>query len=216
MGNKFYLGIDVGGTKIRGVFLSAAKNDYVFAFESRTPRTKKKFLKILTKQIQKIIQEKKIAGIGVGLPGIVDMKRGILVKAPNLKFLNGWQAKKFFSKFRIKTKFDNDSRCFLRAEALIGAGKKYKEIVALTIGTGVGGAVIINNKIIYGSHNSAGEFGHMILNDGKSFEELGAKKAFLKTGNTSKIIGLGSANLINALDPQIVKNRQKIYRITLS
>jgi glucokinase len=204
MGNKFYLGIDVGGTKIRGVLLSAAKNGYVFAFERRTPKTRKEFLKILIQQTQKIIQGKKIVGIGVGLPGIVDTKRGILVKAPNLGFLNGWQAKKFFLKFRTRTKFDNDSRCFLRAEALIGAGKKHKNIIALTIGTGIGGGIMIKRRIYDGSHNAAGEFGHMIIDDKKSLEQLGAKKAFLKMGDRSKIIGIGVANIINVLDPQII------------
>ena len=204
MKSNFYLGIDVGGSKIRGVLLGASKNQRLFAFQIKTPKNKNLFLKILEKEIGKIVQNKKIVGIGIGLPGIVEMRRGILIKAPNLPFLNGWQAKKFFSRFRIKTKFDNDSRCFLRGEAFCGAEKKYKNIVAVTIGTGIGGALMINGKIFYGSRSGAGEFGHMILNDKKSFERLGSKKAFLKLGDTSKIIGLGVADLINALDPQIV------------
>ncbi len=202
--NEFYLGIDVGGSKIRGVLLSISKNNYVFAFESRTPKTKKEFLRILTRQTKEIIQHKKIAGIGVGLPGIVDMKRGILIKAPNLPFLNGWRAKDFFSRFKIKAKFDNDSRCFLRAEASIGAGKKYKNIVVLTVGTGIGGGIMINRKIDYGKHFGAGEFGPMVLNSKGSLEKLGGKKAFLKKQNYHRALGTGLSDLINALDPGVV------------
>ncbi len=204
MKNKFHLGIDVGGTKIRGILLDSSKKRRVSAFNITTPRNKKLFLNALKKEIEKITQKEKVLGIGIGLPGSIDAKRGVLVKAPNLPFLNNWRAGEFFSKFKIKTKIDNDSRCFLRAEALLGAGKNFKDIIAITIGTGIGGGLMIKGKIRYGSHNAAGEFGHMILNDGKSLEGLGAKKAFLKTGDTSKIIGLGAADLINSLDPQIV------------
>ena len=204
MKKNFYLGIDVGGTEIRGILLDSLKNQRFLVFDIPTPRNKKSFLDVLDREIGKLTQKKKIIGIGVGLPGSIDAKRGILVKAPNLPFLNGWQAKNFLSKFETKVKIDNDSRCFLRSEAFLSAGKGYKNIIAITIGTGIGGGLMINGKIYYGSHNAAGEFGHMILGDKKSLERLGAKKAFLKTGDTSKIIGLGVADLINALDPQIV------------
>jgi len=204
MKKTFYLGIDVGGTRNRGILLDASKNQWFLAFDILTSRNKKLFLDALNKEINKLMREKAIIGIGVGLPGIVDIKRGFSVKALNLPFLNSWQAKKFFKKFRVKTKFDNDSRCFLRAEAFWGAGKKYKNIIVLTVGTGIGGGIMINGKIYYGSHNSAGEFGHIIIDDKKSFEQLGAKKAFFKMGDRSEIIGLGIANLINALDPEII------------
>jgi predicted NBD/HSP70 family sugar kinase len=204
MKKSFYLGIDVGGTEIRGILLDRFKNRWFLVFDTPTPKNKKLFLKTLNKEIGKLTPKKKIIGIGTGLPGSIDVKRGLLVKAPNLPFLNGWPAKKFLSKFKTKIKIDNDSRCFLRAEAVLGVGKKYKNIVALTIGTGIGGGLMINGKIYYGAHNAAGEFGHMILADKKSLEQLGAKKAFLKTGDTGKIIGLGVADLINVLDPAIV------------
>ncbi len=92
----------------------------------------------------------------------------------------------------------------MRGEAIIGVGRGYKNIVVLTAGTGIGGGLMVNDKIYYGSNNGAGEFGHMILDNNKTFEQLAAKKAFLKMGDRSKIIGIGIANLINALDPQIV------------
>lgn len=201
---KFYLGIDVGGTKIKGVLLDNVKNRWFSVFDVATPQNRKLFLDVLDQKIRGLIENKKIVGIGIGLPGIVNVKTGVLVKAPNLPFLNGWPAKKFFSKFKLRVKIDNDSRCFLRSEAILGAGKKYKNIVALTIGTGLGGGIMINGKIYYGSHNAAGEFGRMIMNDGKELEKLGNKKTNLKPVDRDKIIGLGISDLINALDPQIV------------
>jgi len=204
MKNKFYLGIDIGGTKIRGILLNKSRNQRLFAFQVKTPKNRKSFLEILEKEVRKILQKRKIIGIGIGLPGIVDVRRGLFIKAPNLPFLNGWQAKKFFKRFRVKTKFDNDSRCFLRAEAFLGAGKKYKDVICLTVGTGIGGGIMINRKIYYGEKFGAGEFGHMIINNKGTLEKLGGKEAFLKKKDYHQVIGAGIADLINAFDPEIV------------
>ncbi len=160
---KPYLGIDIGGSKIKGVLFDSRKNQWFPVFNVKTPKNKKSFLIVLDREIDKIIQKKKIAGIGIGLPGIVDLKRGILIKAPNLPFLNNWQAGKFFSKFKVKTKFDNDSRCFIIGEFMLGAGRNYKNIVGIGVGTGIGGGIVINNKIYYGKNYNAGEFGDLDL-----------------------------------------------------
>lgn len=197
------LGVDIGGTKIRAVLFDN-KNRKFFGFNIATPKNKRLFLKVLEKEIGEIIKKNKISGIGIGLPGIIDVKKSVLIKVPNLLFLKNWQAKKFFSKFNKSVKIDNDSRCFLRAEAIIGAGKNYKNIAVLTIGTGIGGGIMIDGKIYYGKNSGAGEFGHMIIDNKKTFEQIGAKKAFLKYGDRSEIIGIGVANLINSLDPEIV------------
>ena len=93
---KFYLGIDIGGSKIKGVLLDKKKNQWFLGFNIATPKNKKKFLKVLEQEIYKLLQKKKIIGIGVGLPGIVNRKHGLLIRAPNLPFLNNWQARKFF------------------------------------------------------------------------------------------------------------------------
>ncbi len=115
--------------------------------------------------------------------------------------INGFR---FLMSKPLKTKFDNDSRCFIIGEFMLGAGRNYKNIVGIGVGTGIGGGIVINNKIYYGKNYNAGEFGHMIIDGKKSLEQMGAKKAFLKYGDRSKIIGIGVANIINILDPEVV------------
>ncbi len=203
MRNEIILGIDIGGTKIKGVALDA-NNKKAADFEIKTPKNKKTFLTALEKEIIEILSYHKISGIGVGLPGLIDMKKGRLIKAPNLPYLNGWPAKNFFAKFCQNIKIDNDSRCFLLAESKLGAGRKYKNIVGMAIGTGIGGAIMINGEVQYGANFDAGEVGHMVIDKGKTLEFLGAKKAFLRYGDRSRIIGIGTANLINILNPQAV------------
>lgn len=199
----YKLGIDVGGTKIKAILLDN-KNKSVLVFNIATPKNKKAFLENLEREISKIIKNKNISGIGIGLPGTIDIKRGVLIKAKNLPYLKNWQVKKSFLKFNKNIKIENDSRCFLIAEAFLGAGRKYKNIVALTIGTGIGGGIMINGKIYYGKNYVAGEFGYTIIQDEKTLEQLGAKNAFLKYGDRSEIIGIGVANLINSFDPEVV------------
>jgi len=206
----YYIGIDIGGTKIKGVVFDSKNKLVKKEITIKTSKNKKDFLKQLGKIVLELEKGNNIKGIGVGLPGVVNYATGVFVKAPNLPFLNDWNAKKEFNKFRIPVKFDNDSRCFLRAEAKLGAGRGYKNIVGLTIGTGIGGGIIIDGKMYQGKTNSAGEFGHTIFQEetrkekGKSFEELGGKRAFFKFGDRSRIIGIGVANLINTIDPDIV------------
>ncbi len=208
----YYLGIDIGGTKIKAVLLQGFSMKIMECFVIDTPKNKKQFLSVTSRLVTFIAQNKKLSGIGAGLPGIVDMKRGILVKAPNLPFLNGWNAKNFFRKFSSRVAVDNDSRCFVRAEAAYGAARGYKNIIGIAIGTGIGGGIMVDGKMYYGRNNGAGEFGHMITQvkslkskvKSYEFEELVGKKAFLKYGNRSEIIGIGVANLINAFDPDIV------------
>lgn len=199
----YKIGIDIGGSKIRGVLLDG-KNKIVSSFNIETPKDKKLFLQTLEDEVGKFSQKGKIVKIGIGLPGIVDTKKNILVKAVNLPFLDGWQVVKFFQKFCKVVKIDNDSRCFLLAESKLGVGRGYKDIVGIAIGTGIGGAIMIGGKIYYGANFGAGELGHMILDGQKTFEELAGKKAYEQYGDRSEIIGLGVASVINILNPEIV------------
>lgn len=204
----YYIGLDIGGTKIKGVVFDVRSKRVKKEITLQTPKNKKSFLSQIEKIILELRKGVKIKGIGVGLPGIVDYTTGKLIKAPNLPFLNGWNVKKELNKFKIPVKIENDSRCFLLAEYFLGAAKGYQNIVGLTVGTGIGGGIVINGKIYRGKNNGAGEFGHMITQTTnkklQTFEQLGGKKAFFKYGDRSEIIGVGAANLINALDPDIV------------
>ncbi|MEK7172854.1 MAG: ROK family protein, partial [Patescibacteria group bacterium] len=161
--DKLYLGIDIGGTHTRAVLLNGLKKQKPNCFVIDTLQNKKDFLDVLRKFIESIIRGKKITGLGAGLPGIIDPKRGILSKAQNLPFLDGWDAEKFFKQFGALAKIDNDCRCFLRAETEWGSAQGYKNVIGIAIGTGIGGGIMLEGKMYAGSHNSAGEFGHTII-----------------------------------------------------
>lgn len=112
------------------------------------------------------LRKKDIKGVGIGVPGPVDSERGIVHYFPNIK---GWKNVPLKSilerRLRMKVSLDNDVNAMTIAEHVFGAGKNAKNLVCLTLGTGVGGGIIINGKIYRGSTMLAGEIGHIPINE---------------------------------------------------
>lgn len=198
---KAYLGIDVGGTKTKAVLVIDTKTVKVVVFS--TPRSKKPLLKALSSVVNDMKKSSRISGIGLGIAGMVD-EHGILLKAPNLAFLNGWDARSFLKKFSPCVVVENDVRTMLFAEHVLGAVRGEKSAVAIAIGTGIGGALLLNGSIYRGVQNSAGEIGHMLLANNTTFEKLGARSTRLSPRDRIEALGKGVANIINILNPEIV------------
>ena len=231
LSNKNYIvGIDIGGSKIIAALVQDA--NIFYKIKIPMPKNKKDFFGKLEKVIGGLIKKaggkKNIGGIGCGVAGVLDLEKGTVLGAVNIKILNGFNIKNWMQKkFGREVKIDNDARSFLRAEYMFGAGRGYKNLVGVTLGTGIGGGVIIGGKFFYGSFNSAGEVGHMIYSEKKEFEDLVSSKSLKKSGFNSSLaayqsaksgnkkakevfkklgeyLGIGIANIINILDPEVV------------
>lgn len=162
----YALGIDLGGTYIKSAIVdSKGRLLKQFKIASGAEISPKK----VTEQIEKCILKlkkgfgKELLGIGIGAPGIVT--DGIVKYPPNFR---NWKEVKlrdhFEKKFSMETVVDNDANCAGLAELKFGHGKKYKNFIFLTLGTGIGGAIIIDGKLYRGEQNGAGEFGMMTIN----------------------------------------------------
>lgn len=163
---EYAIGVDLGGTYIKsGIVDSNGK----IIKQNKTETYSGKGPKAVKEQIENCISAlkegftKSICGIGLGAPGIV--VGGIVKFPPNFP---GWKEvdlKKVLSaKFKTKVKIDNDANCAGLAELKFGYGSKYKNFIFLTLGTGIGGAMIINGSIYRGEQNGAGEFGMTTIN----------------------------------------------------
>lgn len=210
---KYIIGIDIGGSKIIGALVNGGRVFYKIKIP--TPKNKNEFLEKLETIIEQLIKKaggrKNIRGIGLGIGGALDLKKGIILSWSNIKFLDGFNIKNWLTKkFKYEVKIDNDARCFTRAEYLFGAGRGYENLVGITMGTGVGGGIIINGKMVYGANGSAGEIGHMIINNGKDLEEATVKQmrkykfSKMAARKFEKNLGIGIANIINILDPDAI------------
>ena len=226
---KTYIGLDIGGTKIEAVLTRA--NRVLYSEQIRTPRNKQAFLKTLFRLIEKVSHGEKFYGIGIACAGAINSKQGIILKSPNLKFLAGVRLAKIIrEKLKVATALENDANCFLRGERAFGAARGKKNVIAFTLGTGVGGAIMIENKLLHGAHVSAGELGHMTITypivggtledlasshffkkfkmggalDIQHLAEAGNKKAKAVYQKMGRYLGVAMANVVNIFDPEMI------------
>ena len=187
--------IDIGGTYMRFAFF---KNGKVLNYQKKdTPKQRDKLLKELVENIKEYMN-KNVKGIGISCAGPID--RGFIKDSPNLPLKN-FNLKKYLQKFyRVKIEIENDGNCFALAEAKFGVKKK--NFFILTLGTGVGGGIIINGDLYKGKYG-AGELGHIILHNKKDIEYY-FKKSKKSTTKMSDYIGQGIASLTQVFDPEVV------------
>src|SRR3989338_4646642 len=159
---KYLIGVDLGGTNIKTGLVSS-DGRIIKKYEAKTEAKKgtKKVISNIIKAINEVKSEK-VFGIGIGSPGPFDYKTGIITKPGNLPFRNVPLKKIIQSKFKIKTFLDNDANCFALAEAVFGQGKKYENVAGITLGTGIGGGIVLNKEIYHGRSNAA-ELGHITI-----------------------------------------------------
>jgi len=158
------IGLDVGGTNIKGVLMGGKKLIAEIRVENKSRKDKNALLKQIFDCINILKHGRKIGKIGIAIAGPVDFRKQVVLNPPNLVALKGLNLGKIISeKFKTKTIIEHDVNCFALAEAILGAGKNYKSLFGITMGTGVGGGLVINKKIYRGAHGSAGEIGHITI-----------------------------------------------------
>ncbi len=155
------IGIDIGVSKILGI--SFLKNKILKEKTITTPKTKREFINKLSFLIEDLTQKNFLEGIGISVCGIVS--QGKIVRVPNLCYLEKIPLKNLLQKrFKTKIKIENDLNCFLIAEKKLGILKNKKNAVLIGLGSGLGGAILIEGKIYRGTYRGAGEIGHCIIN----------------------------------------------------
>ena len=172
MSNRLRVGIDVGATRVK-MALVDKRGRLSFRREIDTPLDTNKVYLInsIVNNVREIIAESKakkrdILGIGIGVPGPVDSKKGLVRYFPNIKGWKNTPLKSILEKrLGLKTALDNDVNAMTIGEYMFGAGKGVKNLICLTLGTGVGGGIIINGEIYRGSTMAAGEIGHVPINE---------------------------------------------------
>ncbi|MDK2903748.1 MAG: glucokinase, partial [Clostridiales bacterium] len=109
------------------------------------------------------LSKKDLLGIGLGIPGLMDIEKGISLFAGNLSWENIQVLQPFKDRFQVPVYMDNDVRVNALGEWYFGAGRGVKNMVLITLGTGVGAGIIIDGKMLRGPQSAAGEVGHMII-----------------------------------------------------
>lgn len=159
MAKKYAIGLDIGGTNIRAALINSDGEVESKVKES----TGRKPVAVLHKLIDSLYSKhsKQICGIGLAVAGIIDRDEGIVLRSPNIQGLTGVNLESEI-KNRYKTCFvmENDANAAAYGEKCAGAGRDFKSFVILTLGTGIGGGIVMNNKLL----SVAAEVGHMSIN----------------------------------------------------
>ena len=172
---KYYVGIDFGGTGIKvGIIDENGKILIKDSFVTDPQKSGDEIVKHIAECTQKVMDDSKlpqenILGIGIGSPGLLNPETGQLKIVTNIPNLNDIYLTKGISDYLNKPAFlDNDVNTMSLGEFYYGSGKGKKNVIALTVGTGVGGGIILNGELYRGTTFTAGEIGHMsIARDGK-------------------------------------------------
>ena len=168
---KYAFGVDVGGTTVKmGLF--DEKANLLDKWEIPTVKENKGSSvlpdvaeSILTKMKEKGISEGDVAGIGIGVPGPVDESGMLVGGAVNLGWESFYIPAALQAYIKIPVMATNDANAAAFGEMWQGGGKGYRSMVAVTLGTGVGGGIIVNGKLLTGATGAGGEIGHMHLED---------------------------------------------------
>jgi glucokinase len=172
MAEKYFIGVDVGGTKVAaGLVDSAGK----ITHQIRTPMNANDAvagMAAVTSAIDKVLAvldpepelQSTISGIGICAPGPLDPRTGLVINPPNLP---GWRnfplADEITKRYHLPVRVDNDGNAAALAEALWGAGRGYRSVFCATLGTGIGTGIVFDGRIYHGRTGAAAEGGHITI-----------------------------------------------------
>ncbi|MCL4537715.1 MAG: ROK family protein [Nitrospirae bacterium] len=159
MVKNYAIGVDIGGTNIRAALINSSGEVESKVKES----TGRKPVAVLHKLIDSLYSKhsKQICGIGLAVAGIIDRDEGIVLRSPNIQGLTGVNLEaEVKSRYKTCIVVENDANAAAYGEKCAGAGRDFKSFVIFTLGTGIGGGIVMNNKLL----SVAAEVGHMSIN----------------------------------------------------
>jgi glucokinase len=219
------IGVDLGGTKISAALIAG---DRIIRQDSRATPADRGGLVVVNAIADSIatVFDEEVAGIGIGVPGLIDLRNNLVIDVNNIP---GWREvplkRLLEERFRKPVFVNNDANCFALGEKFFGRGQAYRNFVGLTLGTGLGAGIIINDHLYAGNFGGAGEFGMLYYRDadvehyasGQFFKRLGlsgdemagkaaagdpaALNLFQELGTH---IGRAVANILYALAPEAI------------
>lgn len=173
---RVVVGVDLGGTNLRTALLS--QDGVVLDRHKEATNASEGWKQVVARLVANISRHQEttiergmvLAAVGVGAPGVIQLDKGIVVKSPNFPDWNNLPLKQELEKaLHIPVVIENDANAAALGEQWRGAGKDIGSMILLTLGTGVGGGIVLDKKIWHGADGMAGEIGHMtLLPDGRT------------------------------------------------
>jgi len=165
---SYSIGVDLGGTNLRAAAVNeAGKVLERVSVPANYDAGRMQVVNEIVATIRKVrdrLPEATLRGVGIGVPGFIDIDAGVVIGSSNLPGFNDFPVRdEIQNHLGIPIILENDANAAALGEKWIGAGQNVNDLILLTLGTGIGGGVISRGKILHGSHGMAGEFGHMTV-----------------------------------------------------
>lgn len=218
------VGIDLGGSHLRLVWLDPQKRELVYKkIIVGAHKSERDIVALLSHAIEQTKPAAvKIFSVGLGVAGIVNPQKGVVYASPHYPEWRDFKLKnRLQQKIKMQVALDNDANCMAMAELHQGAGRGFANFIMLTLGTGIGGALVIDRKVFRGDNGFAGEVGHMVVEKNGSrcacgsrgcFETLVSGTAYRRLLKNSakrevyramgRALGIGIASLVNVTGMQ--------------
>lgn len=170
---KYFLALDLGGTKTSATLFTrdgVMVEDYIYTAASKTFHGESAVYENSKHVLEHVIRKfgvnmSDILGMGVGCPGPLDAGRGVILNAPLMGWKNFPLQDRLIEDFQIPVKIDNDCNLGALAEQRCGCARGLKNVIYVTVSTGVGAGILINGQIYHGRTGGAGEFGHLSIEE---------------------------------------------------
>lgn len=199
-----YLGIDLGGTNIQaGLIGPDHKLLATDRVKTKADGGKDVVLQRIAKVVDSVLEKasvkiEQVDGLGIGAPGAVNYKKGIVINAVNLRWKDYPLGKELQKTLGLRVVVDNDVNVGTWGEYIAGAGKDHDELLGIFVGTGIGGGLVLNGDLYHGHHLTAGEIGHTLI---KADAGLGR--------NTLENVA-SRTNIVNQLRQLILSNHESL------
>lgn len=168
--DQIHIGVDIGGTTLSAGIVTPAGRllSKITAPTLPEPGRSERILETIVTSIRSLLDREGIPldwlrSIGLGFPGTVDSRRGTVVFAPNIFFENVAVTARLTSLFGCPVYLGQDSRAAAWGEYRAGSGRTCRDLAVITLGTGIGCGLILNGRLFHGGYNTAGEFGHQLI-----------------------------------------------------
>lgn len=199
---------DIGGTNVKYGLLNTKGNILDKNLFSTNIEDSNDILENMCIVIEKYLSNNKIKGISISSPGVINTKTGIIEEISIIKGFRGLNIKQYFEqKYKLPVAIENDANCATIAEHILGSGAGCENLVCITIGTGIGGGIVINNKIYNGNRSMAGEFGFMFING--SNHSIPENHILSRYASTKALVDRASKGLNEEIDGEEIFERAK-------
>jgi glucokinase len=159
------VGVDLGGTSVKAALVSAELELLARDSAPTDISDEDRLLTEIEELVRRVAADHDVAAVGFGLPSQIDQRRGVVADSINVPITDVPFEAEMRRRLGLDVKLDNDANVAALAEARIGAGKGRANVIMLTLGTGVGGGIVLDGRLYHGATGYGGELGHMVIDE---------------------------------------------------